>query len=369
MQSDGMTRWPASRSGGVTATLLLCAVLAMASAPANAQLSGDLRYLRGYDLVPNPPVQGFPTTLKLYGVFPTGCGEVVGSSVTDPSHVAIQLRSTTGCDSTQGWSGSFDLGLLATGNHTVAIALTMERPDSGRTVYEATLTFGVEDTVVAPPPPPPPPPPTVPPLVSSTTTDPWPPTPDRPMALIVAGTAPFACPLVTEASVIDTSRLALTLSPGPACGDTTAAWMHRFELGLQREGHHFMDLAITLAGDSVATHHVPVSFLVVNDTTGWGPPPSDSLENVLSASRPNPFAIESRFSISLDAGGDADVSVFDLLGRRVSTVFRGRLEAGTTELAWNGRRDDGSRAVAGVYFYRLEMRGRVVSRRLVLQRQ
>ena len=39
-----------------------------------------------------------------------------------------------------------------------------------------------------------------------------------------------------------------------------------------------------------------------------------------------------------------------------------------SELAWNGRHDDGSRATAGVYFYRLEMKGRVVSRRLVLLR-
>ena len=61
--------------------------------------------------------------------------------------------------------------------------------------------------------------------------------------------------------------------------------------------------------------------------------------------------------------------MFDINGRRVSTVFRGRLQPGTTELAWNGRRDDGSRAAAGVYFYRLEMRGRVMARRLVLLRQ
>jgi hypothetical protein len=58
--------------------------------------------------------------------------------------------------------------------------------------------------------------------------------------------------------------------------------------------------------------------------------------------------------------------VFDIHGRRVSTVFRGRLGPGTTELGWNGRYDDGSRAAAGVYFYRLQTRGRIVSRRLVL---
>jgi hypothetical protein len=187
------------------------------------------------------------------------------------------------------------------------------------------------------------------------------------MALILGGYSPFHCPVSSAATVLDTSHLALTLSPGPACGDSVGFWTHRFELGLQREGHHFMDLAITLEGDSVV--HVPVHFLVVNDTTGWGPPPTDSLDKVLSPSRPNPFVNESRFSISLEVGGDAHVSVFDVNGRRVSTVFRGHLDPGTTVLAWNGRRDDGTRAAAGLYFYRLEMRGRVMSRRLVLLRQ
>ena len=145
------------------------------------------------------------------------------------------------------------------------------------------------------------------------------------------------------------------------------AWSHTFELGLQRAGHHPMDLAITLVSDSVL--HAPIDFLVYEDPAHGGPPvPADSLEHVLSQARPNPFVNESRFSVSLDNAADAHVAVFDILGRRVSTVFSGRLQPGTTELRWNGRHDDGRRATAGVYFYRLEMGGRVVSRRLVLLR-
>src|SRR5215831_6458246 len=126
-----------------------------------------------------------------------------------------------------------------------------------------------------------------------------------------------------------------------------------------------MTLALTLAGDSSFTVDLPLNFIVVHDSTIWGPPPPDST-GALSTSRPNPFTEVTRFSVSTDAPADADVSVFDVTGRRVSRVFHGQLPAGTSELAWNGRRDDGTRAVAGVYFYRLEMRGRVVSRRLVL---
>ena len=363
MRSSGLARRRNSRL--VRATLLTWVVLAATAASAAAQMNGDLRYVRGYDLITNPPTTHHPTTLILYGVYPTDCGAVEEASVIDSANVKIRLRSQAQCDSAiASWSASFALGMLTMGNHTVTIALTMDRPDSEVMVYQGSLTFGVEDSTVNPPPPPP-----VYPLVFTTTTDPWPPTPTVPMALIVGGYTPFNCPVWSVASVIDTSHLAITLSPGPACGDTVGFWTQRFELGLQREGHHLMDLAITLEGDSTVTHHIPVGFLVVNDTTGWGPPPTDSLDKVLSPSRPNPFVNESRFSISLEVGGNAHVSVFDINGRRVSTVFRGRLEPGTTELAWNGRRDDGSRAAAGVYFYRLEMQGRVMARRLVLLRQ
>jgi len=80
--------WMAQR--GVGAAVLVWAGLAILAGPATAQLSGDLRYTRGYDLVPNPPVAGQPTAFVLYGVYPTGCGAVLEKS-DDP--VAIRLES------------------------------------------------------------------------------------------------------------------------------------------------------------------------------------------------------------------------------------------------------------------------------------
>jgi len=353
-----------ARSIGVAAALLACAGLAMTAAPAAAQLTGDLRYLRGYDLYPTNPAPGYPMTLVLYGVFPTGCG-IVESKTDAP--VEIHLKTFASCpDSAVGtWTVAFALGAFAAGHHSIAITMSMDRPDSGFAVYHGTLMFAVLDSTPPPPDslPPPPPPPS---LVTDTYTQPDPATPSVPLSLTVFGTAPFDCPAVTHAAVLDSNKLALTLTQASSCrGDTTRAWHHTFDLGFQRAGHHDMDLAITLESDSVV--HVPIHFLVYEDSV-LGPPPPDSLEHLLSHARPNPFITESRFSVSLDAPADAHVAVFDILGRRVSTVFNGRLPQGTTELRWNGKHDDGSRAKAGVYSYRLEMRGRVVSRRLVLLR-
>ena len=366
-------------------TLVTAILVTVASfthhAPAAADLTGLPNFVWGATLVPDPPIGGQPVTVQVYGVYPTGCGEIT----VDPDHHAIHLRSTACVDTSSGqhWVATFPLGVLAAGSYRLEIPVTLDRPDSASSTWYGSLTFEVVGGGSPPPPPdtlppppgPPPPPDTLPPppppphssLLEWTATDPYAPTPDGPMALLVGGETPYGCPVVSAASVVDTSHLTITLSPSIACpGDSALrAWSHRFDLGLQREGWHTMSLTIRLEGPEPATLTTPVQFLVYHDTTGFGPPP-DSLTDALSANRPNPFAQVTRFSVSTDTPQDAEVGVFDLQGRRVSRVFHGRLPAGTTQLAWNGFRDDGTRAVAGVYFYRLEMRGRVVSRRLVL---
>jgi len=60
--------------------------------------------------------------------------------------------------------------------------------------------------------------------------------------------------------------------------------------------------------------------------------------------------------VSIAEPTQAEVAVFDLSGRRVATIQRGVLPAGTSNLEWNGRRADGSRAAGGIYFYRLTSR-------------
>ena len=356
-------RIPCARPGvRFLCTVMLVAGLVTAATPGPAG-AWILRYTTGYGLVPNPPLASRPTTFLLHGYYPTGCGSIVSSSVIDPGHVAIQLRSDASCpdSSNAEWVQSFDLGMLAAGNHDLTITLTMERPDSVR-VETASFTFGVEDSSWTPPPPPPPP---VPPLVSNWTTAPSPATTVEPVRLEVSGYAPAACMQLTHAQVIDTAHVTITLTK-TTCSDTLSGWSHSFDLGMLLAGHHVVDLEAVLVGDSgTTTVHVPIGFLVVNSGEP-PPPPQDSLVTVLSPGRPNPFASESRFSVSLESGTHASVAVFDANGRRVRTVFDGRFAAGTTQLAWDGLRQDGSRAPAGLYFYRLVLPGRVISRRVVL---
>ena len=91
---------------------------------------------------------------------------------------------------------------------------------------------------------------------------------------------------------------------------------------------------------------------------------------LLSAPRPNPFAAETRFAVSLPVAEALDVSVYDLLGRRVATLFHGPGAAGTTSFAWNRTRGDGAFAASGIYFLRVTAGSAVAGRKiLVLSRE
>ncbi len=88
----------------------------------------------------------------------------------------------------------------------------------------------------------------------------------------------------------------------------------------------------------------------------------------LGENRPNPFSAETRFTLDLVAGADVAVGIYDLRGRAVDTLFRGRLPSGPREFRWDGRGADGVPAANGVYFYRAVVGGKTLARKLILMR-
>ncbi len=75
--------------------------------------------------------------------------------------------------------------------------------------------------------------------------------------------------------------------------------------------------------------------------------------------------------VRLDVGQTArvDVDVHDVSGRRLRVLSPGRLQAGTHELRWDGRRADGRPLAAGIYWIRARTSGGIVaSDRVVLLR-
>jgi hypothetical protein len=92
-----------------------------------------------------------------------------------------------------------------------------------------------------------------------------------------------------------------------------------------------------------------------------GSPPASVTRVELSAARPNPSTGATSFVVSLPAAGDVDLAMYDLAGRRVATLWRGSLAAGSRAFTW-----DPGNVASGVYFARLIVNGEVRSSRVTL---
>lgn len=79
------------------------------------------------------------------------------------------------------------------------------------------------------------------------------------------------------------------------------------------------------------------------ESDGLGPGPS----------APNPFRATSRITYTLPRPMPVTLRVYDLLGRTVRTLVERVETAGTHEVAWDGRGDDGRVLAAGLYLYAL----------------
>jgi flagellar hook assembly protein FlgD len=86
----------------------------------------------------------------------------------------------------------------------------------------------------------------------------------------------------------------------------------------------------------------------------------------LGRAYPNPFGDRAAIRFEIPAGGaQADLSVYDVTGRRVRRLVTGPQPAGFHVVVWDGTDQSGRRVAAGTYFYRLRAGDFEQSHRLV----
>ena len=86
------------------------------------------------------------------------------------------------------------------------------------------------------------------------------------------------------------------------------------------------------------------------------------------SSAPNPFAQSTTIQMAMKAGGEAELSIYDLAGRKVAVLHRGVLPAGIHSFEWRGLDDSGQRLPPGVYLSRVRVDGVSEGARLVMWR-
>jgi hypothetical protein len=88
--------------------------------------------------------------------------------------------------------------------------------------------------------------------------------------------------------------------------------------------------------------------------TALSMPLSEKKSTLLASASPNPFNPSTRIQFTIEEDADASVFIFDISGRRVTTLQSGPLAMGDHELLWNGKNHRGHTQSSGVYFCRIE---------------
>jgi hypothetical protein len=115
---------------------------------------------------------------------------------------------------------------------------------------------------------------------------------------------------------------------------------------------------ITISSPSI----MPVQ---ISETVSIDLEPRPGVVTRLGAS-PTPASGEVRFSMELARAADVELTIFDVAGRKIATVYKGRLEAGISECRWNGDGSSGP-VSGGIYFARLSSPDGSSQARLVMR--
>jgi len=95
-------------------------------------------------------------------------------------------------------------------------------------------------------------------------------------------------------------------------------------------------------------------------------PHASAAVNALSQNYPNPFNPATFITFSVIARGEVKLRIYDAAGRSQRTLVDGWREPGVYRVMWDGKRNDGTAAASGVYFYRIKTADLTATRKMVL---
>jgi hypothetical protein len=87
---------------------------------------------------------------------------------------------------------------------------------------------------------------------------------------------------------------------------------------------------------------------------------------VLAQNYPNPFNPTTAIQYILPKNEDVEMALYDVTGKQIRILTKGRQEAGEHIVVWDGLDDEGSRVASGVYVYRLTSNGETLTKKLTL---
>ncbi len=107
------------------------------------------------------------------------------------------------------------------------------------------------------------------------------------------------------------------------------------------------------AGEAHVVSGRLIADMLGDPTTAVGATDAVPQRAVLWQNYPNPFNGSTLIHYAVERYGEVDLAIYDLLGQRLATLWRGRLGVGLHAARWDGRSDAGVPVASGAYIYRL----------------
>jgi len=81
------------------------------------------------------------------------------------------------------------------------------------------------------------------------------------------------------------------------------------------------------------------------------------------SSYPNPFNNRTTIGFELPYDDFVSLKIYNVLGQEVASLVSGKLQAGSHKYVWNA-----AEVASGIYFYRLEVNGKMYQKKLILMK-
>ena len=88
----------------------------------------------------------------------------------------------------------------------------------------------------------------------------------------------------------------------------------------------------------------------------------------LDQNDPNPFSAATNIRYTVGQSGSVQLKVYDVAGRLVRTLINRSVATGTYVETWDGRNNSGTEMASGIYFFRLQVDGKTLTRKAVIVR-
>lgn len=162
-----------------------------------------------------------------------------------------------------------------------------------------------------------------------------------------------------------------TMNFPPRDGDMWRINLYRYDYG--RTSTKYTELSGWNQTDAKRGFHAPDRFGMVtfsSEVSGVPTAVAQGKETPRSLAvvrnYPNPFNPSTTIEFTVPTPGAANLELFTITGQKCRTLLSGQVKAGTYEMTWDGRGDNGEMSPSGIYFARLRMGAMVSTHRMLL---